>query len=100
MGALTEEDVSRFHEGFREGGVGMNAERQVGRQGRHFHRQHAFGDHFSRAAAGDADTEDALGFGVDDQFGDAVAVTQGQGAARSGPRKSGDGNVTLLLFGL
>ena len=60
MGRRAVKHVGGFHQGFAQGGMGMDGEPQVGDIGPHFDGQGAFGDQFAGPAAHQADAEDAL----------------------------------------
>ena len=77
----------------------MDGHANVGREGAHFDREHAFRDEFAGACAYDADTEHAFRLRIDEQFGETFGTVDGDGAARSGPWKFGDGDFASLFFG-
>ena len=60
--------------------------RQVAHAAAHFDGQNPFGNQFARAMADDADAQETLGFGVNNQFGQAVGAVEGLGASRGAPR--------------
>ena len=80
--------------------MGVDGEGQVLHHRGHLHGQDALGDQLAGARTGDADAEDPLGGGLDDQLGEAVAAAEGDGAARGGPREARDRHLDALLAGL
>ncbi len=56
--------------------MSMDRIRQVAGCGSHFDRQHGFGDHLARAGADDADSNNALLDGLDNELGNAFGARQ------------------------
>ena len=59
-----------------------------------------FGDHLSCRGSAQTDAEDALGFGIDHQLGDAFGAIERNGAAGSTPGKLCDFDFAALVFRL
>lgn len=78
----------------------MDGHTYVSRQRAHLDGQHTFSDQFSSARADDADTEHALSFGINEQFGETFGTIDGGGASGSGPWKFRDGDFAPLFIGL
>ena len=85
VGALAEEDFGGFHEGFGQSRVRVDGQLEVAGGRGHFDGEDAFRDQLARARASDAHAQHAFGFGIKNQFGDAVAAVEGGSAAGSAP---------------
>src|SRR5262245_53131605 len=80
--------------------MGVYAQFKVGSHGPHFNGEYTLSYQFTCAGTGDSHSEDALGFGINDQFGHAVAAIESCGPARSPPWKSRDFDRPALFPGL
>src|SRR5256885_6778560 len=78
----------------------MDGELQVASQRRHLDREYAFGDQFPCAGPGYADTQDLLGFRINDELGDTVTAVERGGTSAGGPREARNLDGTLLCFRL
>ena len=78
----------------------MDRELHVGHERSHFDGEYAFGDELTGAASDNADAEDTLGRRIDDELRHAVGSIDGDSAAKRGPRKLRDLNLTILFFGI
>ena len=85
MGCGAVKSFSRFHQGFRQSRVRVNAVGKVARGGAQLDRQHSFADQFAGAVADNSDTENALGLRFDDQFGQAIGTIECQCAPGCAP---------------
>ena len=63
-------------DGLGQGGMGMDGEADVGGIRAHFYGVGDFGDEFAGVGADDAGADDAFGFVVEDQLGDALAAAE------------------------
>ena len=64
----------RLHDGFRQGGMGVNGQAHIGCVGAHLDRQNTLGDELTGANTGDADPQYSFGPRVDHQFGQTVGA--------------------------
>src|SRR3954470_23424689 len=96
---VAEEDLGRLHHRFRQRRVRMDRHRHIFGGGAHFDGEHAFRDQLARTRAADADTEDALALGMDDQLGHTVGAPERNRTAGCAPRELGDGDLEALLLG-
>ena len=65
---LAEEHFGRLHHRLGERRMRMDGELQVGGVRAHLDREHAFRDQLARAGADQADAEDPLGLGIENQL--------------------------------
>src|SRR5437867_1337990 len=94
---MAEENLRRFHEGFRERRVRVHTFREVADRCAHFHCDDAFTDEFARTVAHNAHTENTFGFRINNQLRQTIRTVKRECATRSAPWKSGD--LDLRSFG-
>ena len=75
----------------------MDRHPQIRGRGAHLDRKDAFRDQLPCTGTDDADAEDALGLGIDDELRHAVGAVQRDRAARGRPGKARDRDFTILF---